>query len=209
MLASARPAHDQRLRLRLRFHFNQLQPLRVTETASTPKGPLEAPSFSEVRNYTRNIQQRETLGAFVKAGWSPAELAEYARSIYLAPGRTYPAASSYQAALDFGPENTIAKIILAQLRAPNYVMPPFNRPLPPRPIPRDDPDHPEHTQAVREEVQVIAQCLQKRRAEREGLPLPDPDKPIQRSLWKHCFQFRQRYGSLERTLLLQELRNYR
>lgn len=190
--------------------FSSNLKLNMKQEPSKPlSGPRQAPDFKQVRKYLKDTSQRENLGEFIKVGWSPAELAEYARSIYLAPGRTYPTASSYQVAVSFGPECPVAKIILAQLRAPGYVIPPFDRPLPPPPIPRDDPDHPDHTPEIRSDVQEIARCLRGRRAKREALPPPDPDKPIQRGLWKRCFRLLKRYGSLERTLLFEGLAEYR
>ena len=117
--------------------FSSNLKLNMKQEPSKPlSGPRQAPDFKQVRKYLKDTSQRENLGEFIKVGWSPAELAEYARSIYLAPGRTYPTASSYQVAVSFGPECPVAKIILAQLRAPGYVIPPFDRPLPPPPIPR-------------------------------------------------------------------------
>ena len=181
----------------------------VKETSHKLKGPLHAPDFKKVRKYLKDVSERERLEEFIKAGWSPVELAELARSIYLAPGRTYPTALSYQVAVAFGPETTLNKIILAQLRAPGYQMPPFNRPVPPPPIPRDDPDHPDHTPEIRAAVREMALCFKKRRAVREGLPLPDPDAPIARGLWKRCFRLLNRRGSLERALLFEGLLGYR
>jgi hypothetical protein len=181
----------------------------VKETSHKLKGPLQAPDFKQVRKYLKEVSERERLEEFIKAGWSPAELAELARSSYLATGRTYPTALSYQVAVAFGPETTFNKIILAQLRAPGYQMPPFNRPVPPPPIPRDDPDHPDHTPEIRAAVREMALCFKKRRAEREGLPSPDPDAPITRGLWKRCFRLLNRRGSLERALLFEGLLGYR
>jgi hypothetical protein len=181
---------------------------RVTETSSTTTGPSQAPDFKQVRSYLRDISQREALGDFIKAGWSAAELSELARSIYLARGRTYPTATSYQVAVSMGPDNAIAKIILAQLRSPAYEMPPFNRAIPPRPIGIDDPEHPDHTPEVRAAVQEMAWCFKRRRAEREALPSPLPDAPIQRALWKRCFRLLNRHGTLEQALQCEGLLGY-
>jgi hypothetical protein len=140
---------------------------------------------------------------------SPAELGEYARSTYLARGKTYPTASSYQLAVAFGPESPIAKIIMKSLRAPGFVLPPFNRPRPSPPIPFDHPDHPDHTPEARADVREIAWCLRSWRAKREELPPPDPDKSIPPSLWKKCFHLRRRYRSLEEALVREGLAEYR
>jgi hypothetical protein len=180
----------------------------VKETSHKLKGPLQAPDFKQVRKYLKDVSERESLEEFIKAGWSPAELAELAR-LYLVPGRTYPTALSYQLAVAFGPESYLNKMILAQLRAPGYEMPPFNRPVPPPPTPWDDPDHPDHTPEIRAAAREMALCFKKRRAKREGLPSPDPDTPIARGLWKRCFHLLNRHGSLERALLFEGLQEYR
>jgi hypothetical protein len=170
------------------------------------RGPSEAPDFKQVRKYLKEISDRERLGEFIKAGWTPAELGEYARSLHLAPGRTYPTARSYEMAMIFGPER--AKSRLAFFREPGFDMPPFNRPVPPSPIPLDHPDHPNHTDEMRADVRAIAQCLRNRRAVREDLPRPDADKPIPASLWKYCFGIHNSYNSLEEALQRQGLIEY-
>ncbi|MET4070627.1 hypothetical protein ABID58_005434 [Bradyrhizobium sp. S3.2.6] len=83
----------------------------------TPR-PLSHPDFKQVRSYLRTIQQREALGGFMRAGWSPAELAELARRTYLAPGKTRPAAASYRHAIEKGATDPFAGETLATLRAP-------------------------------------------------------------------------------------------
>jgi len=179
-----------------------------SKTTKTKQKPMQAPDFKQVRKYLKDVYERELLEEFIEAGWSPAELAELAR-LYLVPGRTYPTALSYQGAVAFGPESSLNKIILAQLRAPGYEMPPFNRPVPPPPTPQDDPDHPDHTPEIRAAVREMALCFKRRRAEREGLPSPDQDVPIARALWKRCFRLINRRGSLERALLFEGLQEYR
>jgi hypothetical protein len=172
----------------------------MNQEPSTPlPGPSQAPDFNQVRKYLKDISQRERLGEYIKAGWTPAELAEYAR-LYRLPSKTYPTASAYQIALGLGPDSAIAKTILAQLRTPGYTMPPFNRPVPPPPIPWDDPDHPDHTPEIRADVQEIARCLRNRRASWDGRPPPDPDKPVPRGLWKRCFHLRNRNRYCSRPL---------
>lgn len=49
----------------------------MNKPSSTPTSP----GFKEVRKYLRSSQQRETLGGFISAGWSPAELGEFARAV--------------------------------------------------------------------------------------------------------------------------------
>jgi hypothetical protein len=38
---------------------------------TTEPDTKQAPDFKDVRRYLRTIQQREALGQFVKAGWTP------------------------------------------------------------------------------------------------------------------------------------------
>jgi hypothetical protein len=94
-------------------------------TASPPSTSPQAPDFKQVRRYLRTLQQRETLGQFIKNGWTPAELAEYARRMYLVPGQTKPTAASYRFVLERGPDHEWARDALATMRAPGYVMPPL------------------------------------------------------------------------------------
>jgi hypothetical protein len=96
----------------------------MNQQTSSPTGPSVAPDFKQVRKYLRNIQQREALGAFIKAGWTPAELGEYAR-FYLHRSKTYPTAVSYQIVVEWGPEHFLAKEYLASMRAPGYTLPPL------------------------------------------------------------------------------------
>jgi hypothetical protein len=98
---------------------------------------------------------------------------------------------------------------LARFRKPGFVMPPFNRPNPPPPIPWEHPDNPEHSEETRAEVEVIARCLRSRSADWGNRPPPDPDKPIPPGLWMRCFRMRKRYASLDETLLIEGLKGYR
>jgi hypothetical protein len=180
----------------------------VKETSSTPTGQLEAPDFKAVRNYLRNIQQREALGCFIKAGWSPAELAEFARAVFLAPGKTYPTAASYQFAMEKGVDHPFAIETLASLRAPGFTMPPFNRPRPKK-FEWDDPDNPEHTPELKADIEVMARLWRNREASWHAQPWPVEDQPIPRWLWKRLFKLRIRYHSLEDTLHIQGLSGYR
>jgi len=192
------------------FNFSKTQAqVNHTSSAKTLRGPIEAPDFKQIRKYLKDISERECLGDFIKAGWTPAELGEYARSIYLAPGRTYPTASSYEMAMIFGPEDPLAKIHLAGFRKPRFVMPPFNRLRPVPPIPADHPDHPDHTPEIRSDVQELARCFRNRRADENSEPRPDPAKPIPPARWKHYFHLRNSYGSLEEALERRGLTDYR
>jgi hypothetical protein len=127
----------------------------MKETSSTPTGPLQAPGFKEVRNYLRNIQQREALDGFIKAGWSPGELGEFAQQVFLAPRKTYPTAASYQYAIDKGADHSFAQETLASLRKRGATVPHFNRPVP-KEYEWDCPDNPEHSPELRAEIEVMA-----------------------------------------------------
>lgn len=90
--------------------------VKTEPTDITPTGSSVAPTFKKVRSYLRTIQQREALGGFMKAGWSPAELAEFSRQIYLAPGKNHPPAASYRYAIEKGADHPSAVETLASLR---------------------------------------------------------------------------------------------
>jgi hypothetical protein len=62
----------------------------------TTLGLIAGPDFKQVRRYLRTVRQREALGQFIEAGWTPAELAEFAPDTFLAHGKTYPTAASYR-----------------------------------------------------------------------------------------------------------------
>jgi hypothetical protein len=188
-------------------HHHQPQPTRVKETTSTPTGPLQAPGFQEVRNYLRSIQQQEALGGFIKAGWTPSELAEFARQVFLAPGKTYPTASSYQYATEKGVDHPFAKETLASLRKRGTTMPDFNRPVP-KEYEWDCPDNPKHSPELRAEIEVMAHLWRNREASWREEPWPTEHPPIPRALWRRLFRLRNRYHSLENTLQFEELRGY-
>lgn len=180
--------------------------------ASTPIAPLrrklkQTPSYAEVRCYMTTFAQRVRLGQFINAGWTPAEFAEYARDLYLAPQRTYPTKASYRAAVATDPRCPHAKAFLALLREPGFVMPPFDRPRP-RPIPADHPDNPNHTAKIRSDVEEVAQRFRNRQAQLLGLPWPSPAEPISLWLWRRCCRLRYRHLSLSETLALHNLRDF-
>jgi hypothetical protein len=180
----------------------------VKEPASTSTGPAKAPDFQQVRRYLRTLQQREALGQFIKLGWTPAELGEYARTMYLVPGQTKPTAASYQFVIEKGPDHEWAKEALAIMRAPGYIMPPFDRPAPKR-YAWDDPDSPEHTAELRADIVEMARCWRNREASWHAQPWPVEDQAIPRWLWRRLFRLRNRYHSLEDTLHIQGLSGYR
>ena len=174
-------------------------------TSST--GTRPPPDYKQIRKYLCTVHQREALGRFIKAGWTPAELAEYARQMFLVPGQTKPTAASYQFVVEKGPEHLFAQEILASVRAPGYVMPPFDRPVPKR-FDWDDPDNPDHTPETRADIEVIARLWRNREACWLARPRTNPNDPIPRWLWKRCYRLRNRYHSLEDTLEIQGLRAY-
>jgi hypothetical protein len=175
----------------------------MNEPSSTPT----APGFQEVRKYLRNIQQREALGGFIRAGWSPAQLAEFARDIYLAPGKTYPTAASYQYAMEKGIDHPYAMETLASLRAPGFTMLPFSRPVP-KEYAWNDPDNPEHSPELRADVSEMGRLWRNREASWHAQPWPTEKQPVPRWLWKRLFKLRNRYHSLEDTVQLEGLRGY-
>ena len=99
------------------MHDQVSDPTASTALSSLPSSvPPQEPDFKQVRRYLRNVQQREALDQFVEAGWTPAELAEFARQVFLAPGKTYPTAASYQYAMEKGADHPFAIETLASLR---------------------------------------------------------------------------------------------
>jgi hypothetical protein len=119
------------------------------------------PDFKQVRKYLSTIQQREALGRFIRAGWTPAELGEFARQVYLAPGKTYPTAASFQYATEKGVEHPYAVETLASLRKRGASVPDFDRPVP-KEYEWGDPDNPEHTPELRADIEKMARLWRTR-----------------------------------------------
>ncbi|WP_456815411.1 hypothetical protein [Bradyrhizobium sp. USDA 4508] len=174
------------------------------ETSTPLPGPTTAPDFQQVRKYLRSIQQREALGSFIKAGWKPTELGEFARAVFLASGKTYPTAASYQYAIEKGADHPYAVETLATLRAPGFTMPPFDRPEPKR-YAWDDPDSPEHTAELRADIEEMARLWRKREASWHDQPQPVEAQPIPKALWRKLFKLRNRYHTLADTLQCEAL----
>lgn len=179
----------------------------MNEPSSLQTGPATAPEFKLVRSYLRSISQREALGGFIKAGWTPAELGEFARQIFLAPGKTYPTAASYQYVMEKGSDHPYARETLASLRAPGFTMPPFSHPEP-KEYEWDDPDNPTHTAELKSDIEMMARLWRNREASFREEPWPSEYPPIPRVLWKRLFRIRNRYHSLENTLQFAGLRGY-
>jgi hypothetical protein len=181
----------------------------MNQEPSTPSlpGPSQAPDFKQIRRYLRTIEQREALGGFIRAGWTPAELGEFARQVYLAPGKTYPTAASYQYTMEKGADHPYAQEILASLRAPGAAMPDFDRPVP-KEYEWNDPDNPAHTPELRADIEKMARLWRNREASWREEPWPTEYPPIPRTLWRRLFAIRNRYHSLENTLQFEGLRGY-
>jgi hypothetical protein len=148
---------------------------------------LQAPDFKQVRRYLRTVRQREALGRFIKAGWTPAELAEYARGMYLVPGQTKPTAASYHFVLEKGVDHELAKEALAIMRAPGYVMPPFDRPEP-KDYEWNDPDNPKYSAEVRSACYTLARGYMNAYDDRLHRPRRGPHTPIRKDLLRKCFR---------------------
>ncbi|WP_338830695.1 hypothetical protein [Bradyrhizobium sp. 27S5] len=159
----------------------------LTTTLSSQLSLSQAPDYKQVRRYLQTVQQREALGNFMKAGWTPAELAEYARSMYLVPGQTKPTAASYRFVIEQGPDYEPAKAALATMRAPGYVMPPFDRPEP-KDYEWDDPDNPRYGAAIMAAAETMARGCMAAYDDRKGRPRRGPDAPISKRLLRSCFR---------------------
>jgi hypothetical protein len=190
------------------LHDRVNDPTATTASSSLLPATPQAPDFKQTRSYLRTNQQREALGGFIGAGWTPAELGEFARQVFLAPGKTYPTAASYQYAMDKGADHPFAQETLASLRAPGFTMPPFDRPRQPK-FEWDAPENPEHTAELPSDIEVMAGLWRNREAAWHAQPWPVKDQPIPRWLWKRLYKLRIRYHSLEDTLHIQGLSGYR
>lgn len=147
----------------------------------------QAPDFKQVRRYLRTLQQREALGHFMKAGWTPAELAEYARSMYLVPGQTKPTAASYKFVIEDGPDHERAKEALATMRAPGFTTPPFDRPEP-KHYEWDDPDNPRYGAELKAAAETMARGCMAAYDDRQRRPRRGRDAPISKRLLRSCFR---------------------
>jgi hypothetical protein len=158
----------------------------------TSQTSAQAPNFQQVRRYLHTDYQREMLDEFIKAGWTPGELGEHARTFRL-PSKTRPTASSYEIVIESGPDSSLARSALARMRAPGYVLPPFDRP---GPSAHDDPENPQHSAETRADVETLARRFMARTDDRNQRPRRGTDVPISKKLWKSCYGHIKRYGSL-------------
>ncbi|RXH28974.1 hypothetical protein XH99_14380 [Bradyrhizobium nanningense] len=184
--------------------FNQPQTITHERRTTNRHTCRAAPDFKQVRSYLRTIEQREALVGFIRAGWSPTELAEFARAVYLAPGKTYPTAASYQYATEKRADHPYAVETLTSLRAPGSTMPPFDR-LVPKEYEWDDPDNPKHTAELRAEIEVMGRLWRNREASFREEPWPTKHPLIPRTLWSRLFRLRNRYHSLMNTVQFEGL----
>jgi hypothetical protein len=177
--------------------------------SSSKRNPIERPNHHHHRSVTAVIvttaltsagprlhtgaplsphgPQREALSQFIMAGWTPAELGEYARRIYLVPGQTKPTAASYRFILEKGPDHEWAKEALATMRVPGYFMPAFDRPEP-KHYEWDDPDNPKYSEEVRSAVYTLARGCMAAYDDRLHRPRRGPDTPIRKGLLRSCFR---------------------
>jgi hypothetical protein len=149
----------------------------VKEPLSKPTGPSQAPDFKQVRKYLTDITERERLREFINAGWTPAELGEFARQVFLAPGKEYPTSASYRYAMEKGADHPYALETLATLRAPGFAMPPFSRPVP-KEFAWDDPANPEHSAEIRADIEKMGRLWRNREAGCRAEPEPEAAQPI-------------------------------
>jgi hypothetical protein len=163
--------------------------------------------FATIRRAFKTIEEREVLGEFIKAGWTAAEFAEYARS-FRPPSKTKPTSQSYLLALSGGPANPIARAHLNRFRAPGFAMPPLDRPNERR-VPMDHPDHPSHAAELKAEVDALARRFMAKYDDGKSRPRRELDTPISPRTWTSCFNELKRHGSLEHATDMCGLSDYR
>jgi hypothetical protein len=69
----------------------------MTTRPKKPKAPR--PDFADARKACRTPEDHEKLGKVIEAGWTSAELHEYARLYFFRNGRDYPTPTSYLRAI--------------------------------------------------------------------------------------------------------------
>ena len=178
--------------------------------AVRPAEPTNQIDFDTIRRALKNNDQRKGLQAYIDAGWTAAEFAEFARCIWRVPGKTKPTSSSYQHAVSESPNGCLPQLLLEGFRNPGYVLPPLDRPIaragyehPARP------DHPGHSPEVRAEVETLARLYMNQRADWGYQERPGPEASITKTLWAQCFKELDRYGSLERAIEVCGLERFR
>src|SRR5260370_2899205 len=69
----------------------------MTDPPKKSKAPK--PNSADARNACRTPAEQEQLARIIKAGWTSAELSEYARLYFSRNGRDYPTPTSYRRAI--------------------------------------------------------------------------------------------------------------
>ena len=69
-------------------------------TRPPKKSKAALTDFADARKACRTPTEREHLALVQKAGWTPAELHEFARLLYFKNGKDYPTPTSYRRALE-------------------------------------------------------------------------------------------------------------
>lgn len=157
--------------------------------ASSPLPPQKSKTsdFKQVRKHLHTVYHRVMLGRFIAAGWTPAQLAEYACTSYLGAGKKRPTPAAYRFVLERGADHVLALEALATMRAPGYVRPTFERPEP-KDYSWDDPDNLVHSEAVRSATYTLARTCMRQYDDKLCRPRRGPDTPIRKSLLRKCFR---------------------
>ena len=127
------------------------------------------------------------LGRFIKAGWTPVELSEYACTAYLGAGKKRPTPAAYRFVLERGADHVLALEALATMREPGYVRPTFEPPEP-KEYTWDDPDSPAYSDEVRSATRTLARTYMNSYDDKLRRPRRGPDHPIRRDLLRKCFR---------------------
>jgi hypothetical protein len=162
----------------------------LTTTAPTTTSKRRQPKASDFKKISKHLHtdyHRAMLGRFITAGWTPAELAEYACSAYLGAGKIRPTPASYRFVLERGADHVLAQEALATMRAPGYVRPTFERPEP-KDYAWDDPDNPTYSDEVRSATYTLARGKMDAYDDRLRRPRRGPDTPIRKALLRSCFR---------------------
>lgn len=153
---------------------------------SIPARPKSS-DFKRFRRYLRTAQQREALDQFIKAGWTPAELTEYARIMYPVTREQKPTAVAYRFLIEKGPYHRWAKDALASMRPAGLVEPTVDK-AEPKEYERDDPDNPAHSAEVKSACYNLARGCMNSYDDKLRRPRRSPDTPIRKSLLRKCFR---------------------
>jgi hypothetical protein len=164
-------------------------PSSTLQPSTPPTSPPQskASDFKKVRKHLHTPYHRAMLGRFITAGWTPAELAEYACSAYLGAGKKRATPASYRFVLEQGADHVLAQEALATMRTPGYVRPTFER-REPKDYIWDDPDNPAYSDEVRSATCTLARTYMNSCDDRRGRPRRGPHHPIRRDLLRKCFR---------------------